>query len=89
MLRLVTTTQFRRDSKLAIKRGLDLSRLGVVVDTLLQEEALPARYQDHSLSGPYAGKRECHISPDWLFVYHVTDGILVALRTGTHADLFG
>ncbi|MDR1264221.1 MAG: type II toxin-antitoxin system YafQ family toxin [Propionibacteriaceae bacterium] len=88
MLTLVSTSQFRRDSKLARKRGLDLSRLGDVVDRLLREEALPARYQDHALSGPYIGKRECHIAPDWLFVYHLVEDQLVADRTGTHADLF-
>ena len=89
MLVLATTAQFRRDSKLARKRGLGLDRLGAVVDMLLREETLPARYQDHALLGAYSGKRECHIAPDWLLVYRVADGRLIADRTGTHADLFG
>ena len=89
MLELAPTTQFRRDYKLARRRHLDLSRLGDVVDMLLQEKPLPARHEDHGLSGPYAGKRECHIAPDWLLVYSVADGKLIAERTGTHTDLFG
>ena len=89
MLVFAPTTQFRRDYKLARKRGLDLSRLGAVVDMLLREETLLAQHRDHALSGPYSGKRECHIAPDWLFIYQVADGRLIADRTGTHADLFG
>jgi len=88
MLELTTTTQFRRDYKLAKKRGLDMEVLGVVVGALLRQEELPQRMQDHALSGRYAGKRECHISPDWLLVYRVFEGKLIADRTGSHADLF-
>jgi mRNA interferase YafQ len=88
MLEFVPTAQFRCDSKLAKKRGLDLSRLGEVVDILLKEEPLPARCRDHSLSGTYVGERECHIAPDWLFVYQISGGKLIADRTGSHVDLF-
>ncbi|MGR1083524.1 type II toxin-antitoxin system YafQ family toxin, partial [Olegusella massiliensis] len=42
------------------------------------------------LTGPYVGFRECHIQPDWLLIYAVNESnlILVASRTGSHADLF-
>ena len=90
MLTLKTTAQFRRDYKLAKKRGLDLGLLETVIDTLLAERPLDKRYKDHPLSGLYAGFRECHIQPDWLLIYTVDRGqlILVAARTGTHSDLF-
>jgi mRNA interferase YafQ len=32
--------------------------------------------------------RECHIEPDWLLIYDITDAEVVLLRTGTHSDLF-
>ena len=89
MLEFATTTQFRRDYKLAMKRGLDLSKLGAIIDMLLESKILPANYQDHALSGDYTGKRECHIASNWLFVYRITPDKLIADRTGTHADLFG
>lgn len=48
------------------KRGLDLSLLDDVVDTLRQGKQLDAKYRDHELSGKFRGFRECHVKPDWL-----------------------
>jgi addiction module RelE/StbE family toxin len=30
----------------------------------------------------------CHVAPDWLLIYKVTDEEVLLARTGTHADLF-
>jgi len=89
MLRLVHTTQFRKDLKLARKRGRDLTLLGSVIHCLQKEEPLPVANRDHALVGDYIGFRECHIQPDWLLIYRVDRGqlILVLQRTGTHSDL--
>lgn len=90
MRKLVATAQFRKDYKRVRKRGYDLSLLEQVIDKLLQEETLEAKYRDHSLAGSMASYRECHIQPDWLLIYRIEDDrmILVAHRTGTHSDLF-
>ena len=82
--------QMRRDLKLAVKRGYDISKLDEVIDILCTTQALPEKYKDHSLSGNYAGYRECHITPDWLLIYKIENDILtlVLFRTGTHSDLF-
>ena len=87
---IVQTGRFKRDLKLARKRGYDLSLLGVVVDMLAAGNELPEKYRDHSLSGNFAGCRECHITPDWLLNYEIADEelILYLTRTGTHSDLF-
>jgi addiction module RelE/StbE family toxin len=37
----------------------------------------------------FAGRRECHIEPDWLLVYRLEPGVVIFERTGTHSDLFG
>jgi len=89
MLTLRTTGQFRRDYKLSKKRGLDLSLLETVLDTLLEEKTLDEKYRDHALTGNYIGFRECHIQPDWLLIYRVErdELVLIASRTGTHSDL--
>lgn len=58
--------QFERDAKLAKKRGKDMAKLAALVDMLTRNEALPPRFRDHVLTGNYAGRRECHLEPDWL-----------------------
>lgn len=90
MLTLETTSSFRRDYKRIKKRGYNLTLLQDVIDTLLNEQVLAPKFRDHSLSGDYIGFRECHIEPDWLFVYKIDNQklVLVASRTGTHSDLF-
>ncbi|MFT5133043.1 MAG: mRNA interferase YafQ, partial [Gammaproteobacteria bacterium] len=30
----------------------------------------------------------CHIEPDWLLLYRITDNELQLARTGSHSDLF-
>ena len=90
MLSFETTSKFRRDLKLARKRGLDLSLMNIVIELLLKGEELPQRLGDHELKGVYKGYRECHILPDWLLIYKVDKErlVLTATRTGTHSDLF-
>ncbi len=90
MLDIVLSNQFRRDLKLAAKRGYDLNLLDEIVTKLANKETLPEKNRDHNLTGKYAGFRECHIQPDWLLVYRVdeTEIILFLSRTGTYADLF-
>ena len=90
MLTLKTTSRFRKDYKLARKRGLNLSLLEAVIDTLLAGKPLDPKYKDHALTGNYSGYRECHILPDWLLIYtiHLDTLTLVVSRTGTHSDLF-
>ena len=88
---LKTTTQFKKDYKLAMKRGLKISLLDNVIAALAMSEAPPEKNKDHALTGNWAGHRECHIQPDWLLIYRIEDDVLVLTlaRTGTHGDLFG
>ncbi len=92
MLKPEFSGQFKRDYKLAVKRGCDPKKLETVITTLCAEQPLPAEYRDHALTNSrnYKGMRECHIQPDWLLVYRVRHEILVLqlIRTGTHSDLF-
>ena len=85
-----TTTQFKKDYKLAMKRGLKISLLEDIVAALAIGESLLEKNKDHSLSGDFFGYRECHIQPDWLLIYRIEDDVLVLTlaRTGTHSDLF-
>ncbi len=87
---IVPSNQFRKDLKLAAKRGYDLNKIKNVIEKLANGEILEAKYRDHLLTGNYGGYRECHIEPDWLLVYQIDGGqlILFLARTGTHSDLF-
>ena len=58
------TTQFKKDYKLAIKRGLNIELLQKVIVKIANGEKLPDENYDHILSGNWAGYRECHIEPD-------------------------
>ena len=87
---IVWTTRFKKDYRLAIKRHLDIGLLDDIIRALSRGETLPAKHEDHALSGDWAGHRECHILPDWLLIYRIEDNVLVLTlaRTGTHSDLF-
>jgi len=82
------TTQFKRDYKLAKKRGQNLRLLQDVILKLADGKTLPAKNRDHALAGVWSGFRECHITSDWLLIYKVEDDILVLTltRIGTHHD---
>lgn len=88
MLNAVTTKQFEKDVKLARKRGKDLEELFSIMDMLLGQKCLPAKNRDHSLTGNYTKRRECHIEPDWLLIYIPTKDEILFERTGSHSDLF-
>ena len=85
------TAQFKKDYKLAIRRGMKIELLEDIVSALSMGESLPEKNKDHALTGDWAGHRECHIQPDWLLVYRIEEDVLVLTltRTGTHSDLFG
>jgi len=55
MLELVTTSAFRKDLKIAKKRGYNLSLIELVIDELLKENTLAPKYKDHALIGNYTG----------------------------------
>ncbi len=82
------TNSFTRDLKKIKKRSWNLDKLSLIVDKLLRNEDLEPRNRPHKLIGNYADKWECHIEPDWILIYKVTDELVILYRTGTHADLF-
>ena len=84
------TNKFKKDYKLAMKRGRPMNLLDDVVAILANGGVLPDKNKDHALTGNWVGHRECHILPDWLLVYRVEADVLVLTlaRTDTHSDLF-
>ncbi len=87
-MNLVYTGRFKKDFKRILKRNKDEKKLLVIIDKLLKGEPLPAKCQDHPLSGRWDGRRECHIESDWILIYYVRKDDLILERTGSHSDLF-
>lgn len=92
MLKPEFTGQFKKDYKLAVKRGCNPIELQKVITLICSEQPLPEKYRDHPLmnSRNYKDVRECHIEPDWLLIYKIQKDILILklIRTGSHSDLF-
>lgn len=59
---------------------------------IANDAPLGPEWLDHSLVGDWKGHRECHIGGNFLLAYKLDDstkhGLIVFVRTGTHADLF-
>ena len=82
------TGQFKKDVKRMGKRGKTFDELKAVIGDLAVGKELEAKYKDHYLVGQYKGSRECHLEPDWLLIYELTEDEFILVRTGSHSDLF-
>lgn len=84
------TNQFKKDVKRAARRGKEMNKLRSALDLLIAGQPLPPAYRDHPLHEEFVGNRDCHLEPDWVLIYTLTeDGTHVRFeRTGTHSDLF-
>jgi len=88
MLIPVFTKQFEKDFK-RYKRDFKLiQKFKLITAKLIKQEKLEQKYRDHKLGGKYTGRRECHISPDWLLIYKIEGEKIIFERTGSHSELF-
>lgn len=85
------TGQFKQDYKRASKgrHRLDLdTALTAVIVSLARDEALAPRYRDHALTGDWRDHRDCHVKPDLVLIYRLSDPeTLQLVRIGSHAEL--
>ena len=88
MLPIRPASRFKRDLKRAGRQGRNLTKLRDVLETLAIPEALPPEFRDHKLKGEWRDFRECHVEPDWLLIYSITEFELRPARVGSHAELF-
>lgn len=88
MNKILFTNEFKKEIKLAKKRGKNLNKLIEIIGQLEKGEVLLAKYRNHKLKGEYEDRWELHIEPDWLLIYRKTLDIIVLERTGSHSDLF-
>ncbi len=88
MKTLRVSSAFKKDLKRIGRRGLDLSKLEPIVDLLRTGNSPPMRSKPHPLKGEWKNYWDCHIDPDWLLIYRITENEVLLAPTGTHADLF-
>jgi mRNA interferase YafQ len=83
------TSRFKKDYKREKKTHIDLDELLVpVVKLLLEGKALPEKLKDHPLSGDWKDHRDCHVKPDLVLIYSVSDDAITVVRIGSHSELF-
>ena len=91
MRRISRTNQFKRDYKRE-SRGqyrLILDELLTDVSTcLVSDTVLPPQYRDHALVGNWSDCRDCHLKPDLVLIYQITNNDITLIRLGSHAELF-
>ncbi len=89
MREILITNRFKKDLKKAKKNPRqDTDKLLSVIETLARHGRLPEEYLPHCLSGNWISKWECHIQPNFLLIYEITDNVLRLERCGSHSDLF-
>lgn len=87
-MRIYYTSQFKKDYKRVKKQNKDLHKLRIVIEKLVAKEKLYPKDKDHALAGNWKGFRDCHLEPNWILIYKVTEEMLILERTGSHSELF-
>ena len=80
--------QFKKDIKRAERQGRDIEQFKLIARTLLAGEVIDPIFRDHQLLGNYKGRRECHITSDWLLIYKIDGDRMIFERIGSHSELF-
>ena len=82
--------QFKRDYKLAKKRGKDIAKLDELLGEISAGTPLKPYHKPHRLQGDWKHALECHVESDWLLIWESKDDESYRfLRTGIHSDIFG
>jgi mRNA interferase YafQ len=85
------TARFKRDYKRELRgqhrKTLD-EDFNAVLTFLLSDTPLPAKYNDHALTGEWKNHRDCHVKPDLVLIYcKLNEKILELDRIGSHSEL--
>ncbi|HWD29560.1 MAG TPA: type II toxin-antitoxin system YafQ family toxin [Rhizomicrobium sp.] len=78
---------YKRESKGPRRQTLD-DDLAAVIQLLLTDQPLPAKFRDHALSGVWKDFRDCHVRPDLVLIYRKLGlDFLQLARLGSHSEL--
>lgn len=89
MLKLGQTKTFKKCLKRYRHNSVILEELAKLIELLVNNKILPAKYRDHELKGKYKGIRELHLKPDDLLLYiKVQNEKITLMALGSHAEMF-
>lgn len=88
MLKISFRTKFKKELSRQLERGKEEKKFLDIAKKLVHQEPIDKKHRNHKLVGNFKGRWECHIEPDWLIVYQITDYEIIFERTGSHSDLF-
>ncbi|MXW13497.1 MAG: type II toxin-antitoxin system YafQ family toxin [Rhodothermaceae bacterium] len=87
-MRVTRSTKFKKQYRLAVKRGRDPAKIKELVSLLETGDPLPAIYRDKKLSGDFNAYRSARLGGDWRLIYRRSENELLLVALGTHSDLF-
>lgn len=91
-MKIKLENSYSSDYKKALKQGIlgdnEAEIIKNIVERLLKQEPLDPKFKDHPLKGDYRGYRDCHVKPDLVLIYKISDDNLHLVRIGTHRELF-
>lgn len=89
MREILITSRFKKDLKKAKKNAKqDTGKLLNAIEMLANSGGLPETYLSHRLVGNWQSKWECHIQPNFLLIYEISEKVLRLERCGSHSDIF-
>ena len=89
MLALEQTKTFKKCLKKYRHKKAMLTELKTVVELLVNDKSIPAKYLDHELQGKHKGIRELHLKPDDLLLYiKVKQEKVTLMALGSHSEIF-
>jgi YafQ family addiction module toxin component len=89
LLKVATTTKFKKDlSKAERKYKNKIERLHKIIEDLMNQIPLDSKFRNHRLVGDYQNCWECHVFPDLLLIYEISELEIKLLRLGSHSELF-
>ena len=88
MLKILQEKHFKKDIKKFKNNTRIKQLLNDVIIKLVNGNILEEKYKNHQLKGQWYPSFDCHIMPDLILVYQLTDTELRLVRLGSHSELF-
>lgn len=85
---IVLSSKFKTDFKKLDSDSKELTKK--IIQRLSNGETLEEKYCDHQLKGKFKEYRDCHVKPDLVLIYKLSEKTvtLTAMRISTHSNLF-
>ena len=88
-MKLLMSTQFKKDLKRYQNKPGKIAALKVVLNSLSETGIIPDSYYPHPLHGDFKGYMECHVEGDMLLLWLDVDKQTIKLaRLGSHSEIF-